>query len=394
MIKLNPRQKGFPFRLANQVKILRSGDEYFDVLLNRIRSAKFEIQIQVYIFHDDDIGKEIMQELILATKRGVSVYLLLDDYGSQELGKDSIFQLKQAGVKIRWYAPLKKSFYLQMGLRLHHKIIVIDQNWASCGGINLADHYCHLPNNETWLDFAFSVEGEIVLDLLEVCNKYWKNIPILESKNFSTNISNVPMKLIENNWFRSRLAISNYYKYQIRNAQKEIIIMAGYFLPGPILKRALKRAAKRGVNVKIIVGGNSDIGLMKNAIRFFYTDLLKSEVELYEWNPSVLHAKLGMFDGKTMTIGSYNLISLSDYGSIECNLICESTNIYNECKRMLEDIVSKGCTQITKDDFAKSQSIINRLINRLSYYLLSVGLKFIFMLQNPISNNEEDLVEG
>ncbi len=392
-MKLNPLKKSFPLRLANQAHILRSGDEYFEKLIQQIRISKFEIQIQVYIFHDDDIGKRIIHELILASKRGVFVYLLLDDYGSQELSSNSLNLMQKAGVKIRHYAPFRKSFFMQMGLRLHHKIIVVDRKWATCGGINLADHYCFLENDKTWLDFAFEVEGEIVNDLLKVCDRYWKNIPFGGEKiKLEANFT-IPMKVVENNWFRSRLAISSYYKTQIRRAQTEIIIVAGYFLPGPVLKGALKRASRRGVKVKIILGGNSDIGLMQSAIRFFYSDLLKAGVELYEWEKSVLHAKLAMFDGKSMTIGSYNLISLSDYGSIECNLVAESPILYKNCSEILNGVIKEACRVITPAEFEKSQSIFIRLKNRFSYYVLSVGLKFIFMLQNPVSNNEEELVD-
>jgi cardiolipin synthase len=392
-MKLNPLKKGIPLRLANQASILRSGDEYFEKLIHQIKESKYEIQIQVYIFHDDEIGKRIIHELILAAKRGVLVYLLLDDYGSQELTQNSLISLQKAGVRIRKYAPFRKSFFMQMGLRLHHKIIVIDRKWATCGGINLADHYCFLKNDKTWLDFAFEVEGEIVLDLLKVCNRYWKNIPY-DGKIPTINVSTeLPMKVIENNWFRSRLAISHYYKTQIRTAKKEIVIVAGYFLPDPVLKGALKRAARRGVKVKIILGGNSDINLMQNAIRFFYSDLLKAGVELFEWDKSVLHAKLAMFDGKSMTIGSYNLISLSDYGSIECNLVSESPVLYKSCSDILDGVIQEACRAITTEEFEKSQSIFIRIKNRLSYYVLSVGLKLIFMLQNPLSNNEEELVD-
>ncbi len=392
-MKLNPLKNSFPIRLSNTAHILRSGDEYFDKLIYQIQNSKYEIQIQVYIFHDDDIGKRIIHELIIAANRGVLIFLLLDDYGSQELSFKAVSELQTAGVKIRKYAPFKKSFFMQMGLRLHHKIIVVDRKWATCGGINLADHYYFLENDKTWLDFAFEVEGDIVKDLLKVCERYWKNIPFMgDNISIGTNLE-MPMKVLENNWFRSRLAISNYYKNQIRKAKTEIIIVAGYFLPGPGLKGALKRAARRGVKVKIILGGSSDIGLMQNAIRFFYSDLLKAGVELYEWEKSVLHAKLAMFDGKSVTIGSYNLISLSDYGSIECNLVAESPILYKNCSDILDGVINEACRAITSEEFERSQSIFIRLKNRLSYYVLSVGLKFIFMLQNPVSTIEEELVD-
>ncbi|MFY8020167.1 MAG: phospholipase D-like domain-containing protein, partial [Bacteroidia bacterium] len=321
------------------------------------------------------------------------VYILLDAYGSQELNKTSLSRMIRAGIQIKKYAPLRKSFKFQMGLRLHHKIIIIDREWASCGGINLADHYFDLPANKTWLDFALAVQGEIVKDLLQVAARYWKNLPAYQRHQTPKIETETRVKVMENNWFRSRLAISNYYKKNIRQSKKEIIIIAGYFLPGPVLKRALKKAVARGVDVKIILGGSSDIGLMKNAIRFFYPDLLKAGVQLYEWTPSVLHAKVGLFDGEYLTIGSYNLISLSDYGSIECNLAVESKLVTHQCKAIIHQIIEEGCKPIIKEDFEKSQGIFSRWINRMSYYILAIGLKFIFMLQNPVSNDEEDLVE-
>ena len=391
-MKLNPLKSGFPFRLSNQVFILRSGDSYFHTLLEKIEKAQFEIQIQVYIFHDDFIGKRIIQALIDASKRGVKVYILLDAYGSQELNKTSLSDMVRSGIQIKKYAPLRKSYKFQMGLRLHHKIIIVDRGWATCGGINLADHYYNLPNQKTWLDFALAVRGEVVQDLIKVCARYWKNIPDIPTNGFNFSKEKERVKVLENNWFRSRLAISKYYKWNIRQAQKEIIIVAGYFLPGPWLKRALKKAVARGVDVKIILGGSSDVGLMKNAIRFFYPDLLDSGVKLFEWTPSVLHAKIGMFDGKSLTIGSYNLISLSDYGSIECNLLVESELVSHQCKDLIDEVMLNGCKPILKEDFKKSQGFFSRMQNRLCYYILTIGLKLIFMLQNPLSNNEEEIV--
>ena len=331
--------------------------------------------------------------MIDASKRGVKVYILLDAYGSQELNKTSLSDMVRSGIQIKKYAPLRKSYKFQMGLRLHHKIIIVDRDWATCGGINLADHYYNLPNQKTWLDFALAVRGEVVQDLIKVCARYWKNIPDIPTNGFNFSKEKERVKVLENNWFRSRLAISKYYKWNIRQAQKEIIIVAGYFLPGPWLKRALKKAVARGVDVKIILGGSSDVGLMKNAIRFFYPDLLHAGVQLYEWKPSVVHGKIGLFDEQKLTIGSYNLISLSDYGSIECNLALESADITKQFKELIDQVIIEGCKPILKADFEKSQGLISRLLNRLSYYVLTIGLKLIFMLQNPVSNEEEDLVE-
>jgi cardiolipin synthase len=147
------------------------------------------------------------------------------------------------------------------------------------------------------------------------------------------------------------------------------------------LKRLLKNAAKRGVNVKIVLSSISDVSMVKYATEYFYNDLLKAGINIYEWKQSVLHAKVGLIDSEWLSLGSYNLNHLSDFGSIECNLeildtaFCLATNI------KLNQLINDGCEKISVDNFNTKKSIKNSLLQLISYILVRFSLSILFFLQ-------------
>jgi cardiolipin synthase len=175
--------------------------------------------------------------------------------------------------------------------------------------------------------------------------------------------------------------IEDSVKQQIRKANNEIILIASYFIPSLALKRLLKNAAKRGVNVKIVLSSFSDVSMVKYATEYFYNDLLKAGINIYEWKQSVLHAKVGLIDAEWLSVGSYNLNHLSDFGSIECNLeildkeFCLATNI------KLNQLINDGCEKITMGDFDIKKSIKNSFLQLISYILVRFSLSILFFLQ-------------
>jgi cardiolipin synthase A/B len=148
------------------------------------------------------------------------------------------------------------------------------------------------------------------------------------------------------------------------------------------LKRLLKKAAKRGVNVQVVLSAVSDVGLVKNATEYFYTDMLNSGIKLYEWKQSVLHAKVALIDSDWLSVGSYNLNHLSDFGSIECNLevideaFCTLTN--NNLKLLME----KGCESISLEKFKYRSKIFSKIYQATCYGILRLLLGFMFLLQS------------
>jgi cardiolipin synthase len=158
--------------------------------------------------------------------------------------------------------------------------------------------------------------------------------------------------------------------------------MASYFLPGLRKRLLLKQAAERGVNITIILGGHSDIPLMKPALQYIYSTLSKHNITVYEWTRSVLHGKMAVADEQLTTVGSYNLNSLSDYGSLELNINVNSPEVALQSKHFLQRIIAEGCTRIDADQYAYHPYSILHVYRLVCYQLLRFSLFVLFVLMH------------
>jgi len=359
--------------LHNRIDILKSGPAFFEAILHQIEIAEFEIHAQFYIFSLDETGLNILNALKRAAQRGVHIYLLMDDFGSKLFPKKILSACQQLGIELKWFAPVKFPFGL--GKRLHHKLLVIDRKWAVCGGINISDAYAGIGahKNNPWLDFAIAVEGEVVLDLLRVCEKYWRAKSKVKApfhtKNKWQELSQ-QVGVLQNNWFSRKKYIASYYYTSLRNAKSEIVIVNSYFLPSFRYRKMLIKAAQRGVKISIVLSGKSDVPLMQNAMKFMYQEFLESGIELYEWKQSVLHAKLALFDAKSFTVGSYNLNHLSQFSSVETNLVSTNYEAYLQLQSILNTAVIPKCEPIDKERFLHKRTQLGSFFQYISYSLL------------------------
>jgi cardiolipin synthase A/B len=376
----------YPWHQNQHLHFLKSGKPFFEELLGLIQNAKESITIQVYIFAFDKTGEIIKSAIVEAAKRGVKINIILDAFGSASFPKEWIKELKVNKVELAFFSKLKFAFKIPLGMRLHHKIFIFDEQTALLGGINISNNYSHWGPQTTWLDFGILVQGNTVLDLLHICLKTQNTWQLLSKKEkkklkYLPEIGEIKSRVLQNHWLKAKFGISKQYRQKIRLAKDEILILASYFVPSPALKRLLKKAAKRGVNVRLVLGGMSDVGIAKNASTYFYLDLLKSGVQILEWQPSVMHAKIAFVDDSWMTIGSYNLNYLSDFGSIECNLEINHTTYQKTCKHEVNELLITHAKSIDKNEFEKSGNFLTNIRNFLAYQLFHLGLKFLFFLQ-------------
>lgn len=358
---------------SERVELVHSGDDYFSRLRNIIHQAKTEIHFQTYIFDNDSIGNEIVEALKEAACRNVKIFILLDGYGSYSFPDKVVNELKLKGINFRFFSA--NIFYI--GRRLHHKIVVADGNIALIGGINIADKYRGTATKEPWLDYAVQIESEVIAEHLhQLCEKIY-----FKKKRIKKEIINpvfhlvdgIPVRIIRNDWLKRKNEISKTYISIIQNAKKEVVIVGSYFLPGRRLSNALKNAAKRGVKIKIILSGISDLPIVMWATNYVYTSFLKQGIELFEWKKSVLHGKLAVVDNKRTTIGSYNLNQLSSYGSIEMNVEINSVVFSKNLSAHLIDII-KQCDSITFETLTVRNGIFTRLKNWFAYRLIRIAL--------------------
>lgn len=366
----------------NKVKLIRGGKAYFDLLEKIISEAKDTIHLQVYIFEEDKTGQRIADALLAAAGRKVKVYLMADGYASQSLSDAFINQLTSGGVNFRFFDPIFKSNNFYFGRRLHHKIIVVDNAIGMVGGINISDRYNDMPGIPAWLDFALLTEGDIVMQLCVLCWKTWKGfkpdtdiarcnpLPIKLDIN-PDEIADVRMR--RNDWVRRKKQISKTYIEMMVGARSHISILCSYFLPGRVMRRAIKKAIGRGVKIKVIMAGKSDLLVAKNAERYMYDWLLRNKVEIFEYQNNILHGKIAVCDDKWMTIGSYNINDISEFASIELNLDVKNVSFAKHVAHTLDEIIIKDCTPVTTESHTRTKNILKQFSRWASYELFRIG---------------------
>ncbi|NUM50911.1 MAG: hypothetical protein HUU48_07315 [Flavobacteriales bacterium] len=362
---------------SERVELVHSGDDYFSRLRNIIRQAKTEIHFQTYIFDNDSIGNEIVEALKEAACRNVKIFILLDGYGSYSFPDKVVNEHKLKGINIRFFSPFFSANNFYIGRRLHHKIVVADENIALIGGINIADKYHGSATEQPWLDYAVQIESTAIAEpLRQLCeNIYLKKRRYrrksIQSDFYSENGTSV--KILRNDWVKQGNEIHKAYINSLRKADKEVIIVASYFLPGRRLSNELKKAAKKAVKVKIILSGISDLPIVMRATQYLYASLLNQGIELFEWKKSVLHGKLMVIDNEWSTIGSFNLNHLSSYGSIEMNAEINSQEFSEKLYTHLMGVIEQS-EKITVETLKIRNGVVTRLKSWFAYRLVRIAL--------------------
>ncbi|MGF2412550.1 phospholipase D-like domain-containing protein [Ferruginibacter sp.] len=366
----------------NKVQLIHGGKQYFDLLIQLINQATESIHLQTYIYEDDETGILIANALKAAAKRNVLVHLLADGYASQHISKIFISELKEAGIHFRFFESIFKSKHFYFGRRMHHKIFVVDARFAVVGGVNISNRYNDMPGKPAWLDFALYNEGEVARELCVLCWKTWKGFPVnmditpCEEKQQQFNFKQdqtSKVRMRRNDWVRRKNEISASYIEMFGHAQSHITIMCSYFLPGKIIRRLLSNAAKRGVKIKVIIAGPSDVMVAKNAERWMYDWLLRNNITLYEYQPAVLHAKVAVCDAGWLTLGSYNVNNISAYASIELNLDVRSKTLAVQMEEVLENIIQNDCVPITRETHLQRKNAFKQLVRWCSYQFIRLA---------------------
>jgi len=382
---LKPKIPSGVYSTYNEVRLIRGGMDYFSELRQLIDKAQQVLHLQVYIFDEDETGKSVAEHLKKAAKRGVQVFVIVDGYASRALSQTFVDDLTKVGIHFQWYNRILsfKSFYF--GRRLHHKVVVADATYALVGGINISNRYNDMPHQPAWLDWALYCKGEVCEELHQLCNFRWtgiekltfKQVPSLPDLLSGPAIDECLVRMRRNDWVRRKMQVTRSYLEMFAKAEKEIIIMSSYFLPGLSFRKAIRKAAKRGVKLKVIVTGESDVQFSKAAERYWYDWLLRCNTEIYEYQPGNLHAKLSTYDEEWVTIGSYNVNDLSAYASIELNMDVKNKVFATEIRNRLLEIIEKDCIRVSVDELQQKQKWYVMLYQFLSYEVLRLTL-FVF----------------
>ena len=362
------------FTLYNKAELIRGGRKYFSVLHDMIDKASKSIQLQVYIFEEDETGKEVASRLIKAAKKGIKVQVLLDGYASKGLSTGFKNSMRESGIRLRFFEPIFKGGNYYFGRRLHHKIVVCDGIASLVGGINISDRYNDKPGTPAWLDWAIKVEGEASFELFKLCNQCYSKKPedwlALSQQDIvnalDTNL-HCPIRIRRNDWVMGRNEISASYMEMFKKARHEIIIMSSYFIPSLFFRNNIIKALKKGVKIKLILAGISDVGISKYAERYLYRWAVRHGIEIHEYKHNILHGKIAVADGKIITIGSYNINDISALASIELNLDVEDVAFSKDVHQQLMKIIDNDCSRISPISIIRSYRISERILQWISY---------------------------
>jgi len=367
---------------CNQVQLIRGGREYFSLLQQLIADAQYSIHLQTYIFDDDETGVEIGAALINAAQRGVHVQLMVDAYASKDLSDEFIERMKRKGVQFKQFEPLLKSRNFYFGRRLHHKVVVVDGDKSLVGGINISNRYNDMPGQSAWLDWALYAQGDVCKELERICNEVWTDKTIFSKSSTPKNAAALSLnnellvRVRRNDWVNRKNQVSRTYLEMFQHAKQNISLVSSYFLPGRVFRKNMERAAKRGVQIKVITAGNSDVAVSKNAERFLYRWLLKRGIRIFEYQPTVLHGKLSVCDDELVTAGSYNINNISAYASIELNLDVRNTSFAQQTNMELRQIMEQDCVEVTYEQYQMQYGFFQRVWQWCSY----VFFKFLFFV--------------
>jgi cardiolipin synthase len=362
-----------PLRRGHHLQLLEGSGELFPALVAAIDSAQLEVRLETYIFDFNRGSGEVAYALERAARRGVEVKVLVDGVGSGDLPEASVHRLRLAGVHWQVYSPTGPLGLLWPGQwrRLHRKLCVIDRRVGFCGGINILDDF-HDPNHGALtaprLDFSVRVTGPLVAEMHATMERLWRRVDAMQrlrhaqltgslmtlrasgtaaaapaAKVASHGLPRARAALLLRDNLGNRAAIERAYLRAIGRAREEIIIANAYFVPGGRMRRALANAARRGVRVRLLLQGRYEYFMQYYASRPVFGSLLRAGVEIFEYEPSFLHAKVAVVDRHWATVGSSNLDPLSLLLAREANVIVEDAAFAERLhQRLLHAVQHEG----------------------------------------------------
>jgi cardiolipin synthase len=319
------RSRPAPFLPGHRVRVLVDGGPYFAALLEAIAAAERSVHLESYILRADRTGWRVARALAERARAGVEVALSIDGFGSLGLDPALLEHLRDAGAKVRVYRPLSVlEGRWPWSRRNHRKLVVVDGRLAIVGGFNLADEYAApADGGGGWRDTGVEVEGPAVAGLERLFLALWdeEGGPRLSATSPPPPrfAGGEQVRFLGNLEGRERRHVRRAYLLAIVSARRSVRITSAYFIPDRVIRRALIRAARRGVEVEVIVARNTDVPAALEAARAHYERLLAHGVKIHEWHERVLHAKTAVVDGEWCTVGSSNLDFLSSFRNLEVN---------------------------------------------------------------------------
>ena len=360
---------------------LFGGGEAYPAMLEAIASATQEILVETYIWADDGNGRRFLDAVCIKAQEGVKVRCIIDGAGSFGFSGAAIGRMRDAGVQLSIFHPVgpwRRRWGWQV--RDHRKLLVVDGRVAFAGGMNFSDDYAPVSwGGRGWNDAHARVEGPAVRELERLFEISWRyaapetwtpagrhrpvhdHPPPVAIHGSPTRVQAVAV----GRWL-ARHAIQHQFQHAMSHARERIWIQSAYFVPNRTLRGALRRAARRGVDVRVMLPRHSDVPGIGHASRATWGTLLRAGIHIYEWLPTMLHSKTLAIDGRWSTIGSYNLDQRSFAYNWELTLAVLDGEVAERLEeRFRQDL--QQCEEIEAARFLR-RGLWLRLLERFFYF--------------------------
>jgi cardiolipin synthase len=378
---------------GNQVTLLRGGQALFPAMVDAINRARHEVWLATYIFHDDAAALHVADALAAAAQRGVRVRVVVDGFGSKGTLMRLYDWLEKRDVGLAVFRPVGSWWsWLQPGQlrRLHHKLCVVDGDIGFVGGINIIDDRNDLRHgfgDAPRLDFAVALRGSAVVPIEQTARAMWTRAafghdwqeevrvlarsaePLARARRLlgrlritprgqaleeaAEDLTPVRAAFVVRDNLRQRRAIERGYVEAIRVAREHVDLMSPYFYPGHRFRQALRRAADRGVRVRLLLQGKLDYRIAGIAASVLYDELLAHGVRIYEYTPAFLHAKVAVVDDEWATVGSSNIDPLSLLLNLEANIVVRDREFAGELVREFDAAIANSREVDPKRPYAR-----------------------------------------
>ena len=357
---------GWPWRPGNRFRLLDDGGEFFARMLQAIDAASRYVLLEMYLVRSGAIATRFIEAFRRAARRGARVCLVLDAFGALGLTRADRRRLLDAGVELRFFNPLRLKNRLSNLLRDHRKLLLTDGRVAFVGGAGLTDDFAPGPRG-AWRELMVEIEGPVISDWQRAFARTWRRcgpelaLPDLPPCEPRAGGAAGRLALSE---ARQRSVLANGVRSRIDCAATRAWIMSAYFVPSRRFRKALRRAARRGVDVRLVVPGPlTDHPLVRQAARRFYGKLLRNGVRIFEFQPRVLHGKMSICDD-WVSVGSSNLDRWSFKWNLEANQEIENEPFANVAAAVFE----KDCGQSLELDRHRwpQRAWIDRLQERVA----------------------------
>jgi len=347
---------------GNRFHLLENGETFFPRVFEVVAAARREVVVETFILFEDEIGLALRDALVQAARNGAQVDITVDGFGSPGFTDAFLDSLQEAGVRLHVFDPGRRllGWRTNMLRRMHRKIVVVDGELAFVGGINYsADHVASF-GPEAKQDYAVEIHGPLVAEIhrfthlalaqgqrWQRARNWWRRRRRLRARPEDLPRAGEAqgMLVVRDNGLH-QADIERHYRIAIRSARERVVIANAYFFPGYRLIRELRRAARRGVDVRLILQGQPDMPIVKIAASMLYHRLLGAGVRIFEYCERPLHGKVALMDAEWATVGSSNLDPLSLALNLEANVVIRDRGFNARLHERLSHLMQHSCRQV------------------------------------------------